>query len=146
MNAASPWAPCGSPPHRRRTAWSSATPLVLMGPRSTHGTRRGGNRRTVPGEGGRRAEGPIVVRYNDHLARIAVPEYLATLDALQELPEIGTDGPVGYWGIHMGTAIGVPFVAVEPRITAAVFGQHWPDALAERRSGSPSDRVRSASG
>ncbi|MFF8866303.1 hypothetical protein ACF08B_30125 [Streptomyces sp. NPDC015139] len=32
----------------------------------------------------------------------------------------------------MGTAIGVPFVAVEPRITAAVFGQHWPDALVEK--------------
>ncbi|MFJ9460778.1 alpha/beta hydrolase [Kitasatospora sp. NPDC101447] len=76
-------------------------------------------------------EGPIVVRYNDHLAKLAVPEYHATLDALQQLPEIGADGPVGYWGINMGTAIGVPFVAAEPRITAAVFGQHWPDALAE---------------
>jgi hypothetical protein len=31
----------------------------------------------------------------------------------------------------MGTAIGVPFVAAEPRITAAVFGQHWPHVLAE---------------
>ena len=61
-------------------------------------------------------EGPIVVRYNDHLAALAVPEYRALLDALQELPEIGTDGPVGYWGINMGTAIGVPFVAAEPRI------------------------------
>ncbi|MEV8566741.1 alpha/beta hydrolase [Streptomyces sp. NPDC051322] len=77
-------------------------------------------------------EGPIVVRYNDHLAGLAVPEYQATLDALQELPEIGADGPVGYWGINMGTAIGVPFVAAEPRITAAVFGQHWPDVLAEK--------------
>ncbi|WP_030247263.1 alpha/beta hydrolase [Streptomyces sp. NRRL S-350] len=76
-------------------------------------------------------EGPIIVRYNDHLARIAAPEYHAALDALQQLPEIGTHGPVGYWGINMGTAIGVPFVAAEPRITAAVFGQHWPDALAE---------------
>ncbi|MFE6762468.1 alpha/beta hydrolase [Streptomyces sp. NPDC057689] len=75
-------------------------------------------------------EGPIVVRYNDYLARIAVPEYRALLDALQQLPEIGPDGPVGFWGINMGTAIGVPFVAAEPRITAAVFGQHWPDALA----------------
>ncbi|WP_275466684.1 alpha/beta hydrolase [Streptomyces noursei] len=75
-------------------------------------------------------EGPIVVRYNDHLAKLAVPEYQATLDALQGLPEIGTEGPVGFWGINMGTAIGVPFVAIEPRITAAVFGQHWPDALA----------------
>ncbi|HEY3686444.1 MAG TPA: alpha/beta hydrolase [Streptosporangiaceae bacterium] len=77
-------------------------------------------------------EGPIVVRYNDHLARLAVPEYQAMLDALQGLPEIGAGGPVGYWGINMGTAIGIPLVAVEPRITAAVFGQHWPDVLAEQ--------------
>lgn len=61
-----------------------------------------------------------------------MPEWQATLDALQELPEIGADGPVGYFGINMGTAIGVPLVAIEPRITAAVFGQHWPDALAEK--------------
>jgi len=31
----------------------------------------------------------------------------------------------------MGTAIGIPFIAADPRITAAVLGQHWPDALAE---------------
>ncbi|MYS21429.1 hypothetical protein GA0115240_13075 [Streptomyces sp. DvalAA-14] len=77
-------------------------------------------------------EGPVVVRYNAYLAELAVPEWRATLDALQELAEIGADGPVGYFGINMGTAIGVPLVAVEPRITAAVFGQHWPDALAEQ--------------
>ena len=76
-------------------------------------------------------EGPIVVRYNAYLAELAVPEWQATLDALQELPQIGTGGPVGYYGINMGTAIGVPLVAVEPRISAAVFGLHWPDALAE---------------
>ena len=72
------------------------------------------------------------MRYNAYLAELAVPEYQVTLDALQELPEIGTDGPVGFWGINMGTAIGVPFVANEPRISAAVFGQHWPDVLAEK--------------
>ncbi|RFC77848.1 alpha/beta hydrolase [Streptomyces sp. AcE210] len=77
-------------------------------------------------------EGPIVVRYNARLAELAVPEYQATLDALQELPEIGADGPVGYVGIVMGTAIGVPLVAVEPRITAAVFGMMWPDARIEK--------------
>ena len=75
--------------------------------------------------------GPIVVRYNAHLAERAVPEWQATLDALQELPEIDAEGPVGYFGLNMGTAIGVPLAAVEPRITAAVFGLHWPDALAE---------------
>ena len=76
--------------------------------------------------------GPIVVRYNAHLAERAVPEWQATLDALQELAEIGAHGPVGYFGINMGTAIGVPLVATEPRITAAVFGLHWPDVLADK--------------
>ncbi|HEU5418312.1 MAG TPA: alpha/beta hydrolase [Streptosporangiaceae bacterium] len=76
-------------------------------------------------------EGPIVTRYNAHLAERAVPEWQATLDALQELPEIGSDGPVGFFGLNMGTAIGVPFTAIEPRITAAVFGLHWPDRLAD---------------
>jgi len=75
-------------------------------------------------------EGPIVVRYNAYLAELAVPEWRATLDALQELPEIGTCGPVGYFGLNLGTAIGVPLLAAEPRITAAVLGQHWPDVLA----------------
>lgn len=75
--------------------------------------------------------GPIVVRYNAVIAERAVPEWQATLDALQQLPEIGADAPVGYYGINMGTAIGVPFAALEPRITAAVFGQFWPDSLTE---------------
>jgi len=57
------------------------------------------------------------------LAERAVPEWQATLDALQELPEIGTEGPVGYGGgITLGTAIGIPLTAIEPRITAAIFG------------------------
>ncbi len=74
--------------------------------------------------------GPIVVRYNAHLAKRAVPEWQASLDALQDLPEIGADGPIGYWGLNMGTAIGVPLMAVGPRITAAVFVLFWPDSLA----------------
>ena len=65
----------------------------------------------------------VSVRYAISLAERAVPEWQATLDALQELPEIGTEAPVGYGGgISMGTAIGVPLTAVEPRITAAIFG------------------------
>jgi dienelactone hydrolase len=62
------------------------------------------------------------VRRMAERARQAVAEWRATLDALQELDVIGTGGPVGYWGVSMGTGIGVPFVAAEPRITAAVFG------------------------
>ena len=51
----------------------------------------------------------------------AVGEWKAVLDAAQALPEVG-DGPVGWWGLSMGTAIGVPFVAGEPRVRAAVLG------------------------
>jgi cephalosporin-C deacetylase-like acetyl esterase len=52
----------------------------------------------------------------------AVPEWKAALDAAQGFDFIGAGGPVGYWGVSMGTAIGVPLVAAEPRITCAVFG------------------------
>lgn len=52
----------------------------------------------------------------------AVPEWKAALDAAQRFDFVGAKGPVGYWGVSMGTAIGVPFVAAEPRITCAVFG------------------------
>ena len=65
----------------------------------------------------------VSVRYAISLAERAVPEWRAVLDALQELPEIGTEAPVGYGGgISLGTAIGVPLTAAEPRITAAIFG------------------------
>jgi alpha-beta hydrolase superfamily lysophospholipase len=65
----------------------------------------------------------VSVRYATSLAERAVPEWQATLDALQELPEIGTEAPIGYGGgISLGTAIGVPLTAIEPRITAAIFG------------------------
>jgi hypothetical protein len=65
----------------------------------------------------------VSVRYGIALARRAVPEWQAALDALQQLPEIGTEAPVGYGGgITLGTGIGIPLTAVEPRITAAIFG------------------------
>ena len=52
----------------------------------------------------------------------AVPEWNAALEAVLGLDFIGAGGPVGYWGVSMGTAIGVPFVSQQPRITCAVFG------------------------
>src|SRR5690242_2677802 len=65
----------------------------------------------------------ITVRYGTALAQRAVPEWQATLDALQQLPAIGTEAPIGYGGgITLGTGIGIPLTAVEPRITAAIFG------------------------
>ncbi|MFJ3900306.1 dienelactone hydrolase family protein [Streptomyces sp. NPDC090025] len=73
----------------------------------------------------------VVVPYNARLAEQAVPEYRALLDALQALPEIGPGGPVGFAGVAMGTAVGIPLVAAEPRIRAAALGLMWPDALIE---------------
>ena len=48
-------------------------------------------------------------------------EWSAVLDQLVELPEIGS-GPFGYWGVSMGTSIGLPFVAADDRIACAVLG------------------------
>ena len=52
----------------------------------------------------------------------AIPEWKAALDMVQALPFVGRHERVGYWGVSMGTAIGVPFVATEPRVKCAVFG------------------------
>jgi pimeloyl-ACP methyl ester carboxylesterase len=62
---------------------------------------------------------PLIVAENARRAVQAVPDWQATLDALQA--ELST-GPVGYWGVSLGSLIGIPFVAAEPRVTAAVFG------------------------
>jgi alpha-beta hydrolase superfamily lysophospholipase len=65
----------------------------------------------------------VSIRYGISMAERAVPEWQATLDALGNLPEIGAEAPIGYGGgISLGTAIGVPLTAAEPRIAAAIFG------------------------
>jgi dienelactone hydrolase len=64
--------------------------------------------------------GELVAEYNATLARQAVPEWRSVLDDLLELPELGTE--VGFWGMSMGSAIGIGLVAAEPRVRAAVFG------------------------
>ncbi|MFC8796168.1 dienelactone hydrolase family protein [Promicromonospora sp. NPDC057138] len=64
------------------------------------------------------------------LAGQIVPEWRAVLDAVQELDHVGA-GPVGYWGVSLGCALGVPLVAAEPRIRAAVLGLNGAESLAE---------------
>ena len=85
----------------------------------------------APGHGDRRAPGhdDDVTLFGDFLAEWSregtvddvVAEWQATIDAVRDLDEVG-DGPVGYWGLSMGTIYGVPLVAAEPRIQVAVFG------------------------
>jgi pimeloyl-ACP methyl ester carboxylesterase len=74
--------------------------------------------------------GSEIAGHNVSVAARAVPEWQATLDALQELDWSGSGGPIGFWGVSLGSAIGIPLVAVEPRITAAVFGLAGAETLA----------------
>lgn len=48
-----------------------------------------------------------------------VADWRAALDAVQEV--IG-EGPVGYFGLSMGTMMGVPLIAAEPRVCVAALG------------------------
>ena len=50
-----------------------------------------------------------------------VGDWQATLDALLASGQFAADA-VGYHGVSMGTMFGLPFVAAEPRIRAAVLG------------------------
>ncbi|MFD9563843.1 hypothetical protein [Streptomyces sp. NPDC059994] len=86
--------------------------------------------------------GPIVVDYNSSLAERAVPEWQATLDALQALPEIGTEAPVGYGGLTFtAAAFGGGFVyealaGAAGRITIRIESLLlWDDEENNRQSG-----------
>jgi pimeloyl-ACP methyl ester carboxylesterase len=73
----------------------------------------------------------LIARHNVALTARAVPEWRATLDALLNAGHVSPGGPVGYWGVSLGTLVGVPLAAAEPRISAAVFGLASYDTLAE---------------
>ncbi|GAA3224118.1 dienelactone hydrolase family protein [Nonomuraea helvata] len=63
----------------------------------------------------------LVPAMHELLAGQAVAEWQAVLTAVQQLDHVGA-GPVGYWGLSMGCGLGVPLVAAEPRVRAAVLG------------------------
>jgi alpha-beta hydrolase superfamily lysophospholipase len=65
--------------------------------------------------------GAIVSEFNAELAERAVPEWIAALDELLELPSVAA-GPVGYSGMTVGTEIGARFIVADDRIGAAVLG------------------------
>lgn len=65
---------------------------------------------------------PSISAYNGSLVERTVPEWQAMIDALQELPGIGTDAPIGFSGMTLATAIGISLAAADERIRAAIFG------------------------
>ncbi len=48
-------------------------------------------------------------------------DWTRTLGELRTLDEVG-EGPLGYWGLSMGTMFGSPFVAATPEVRCAVLG------------------------
>jgi dienelactone hydrolase len=73
---------------------------------------------------------PVLAEFHTLLADQSVPEWRAVLDAVQELDHVGA-GPVGYWGMSSGCGLGVPFIAAEPRIRAAVLGLNGAETSAD---------------
>jgi pimeloyl-ACP methyl ester carboxylesterase len=100
--------------------------------------------------------GATIAAYNAGLAARAVPEWQATMDALRDTAGLGAAGPIGYFGLSMGAAVGLRLAAADARITAAVLGVigaeslidaaravtipvefllQWDDEVVERESG-----------
>jgi dienelactone hydrolase len=48
-------------------------------------------------------------------------DWTTTLRELQKLEGVG-HGPLGYWGLSMGSMLGCPFVAATPEVRCAVLG------------------------
>ncbi len=83
-----------------------------------------GDRRPDKGADGRLAFlefAQLWAAQGDAMTDEMVADWRAVLDAVQALPDVGI-GPVGWWGVSMGTVLGLPLVAEDPRVVAAVLG------------------------
>lgn len=116
-----------------RTA-DKATPYVVELARRL--ARRGWNVVAVdaPGHGERRP--PDAEDWPRPAQDQAVREWHCALDFVRQAAGVATDR-LGYWGLSMGTALGISLLAGDPRFAAAVLGlmhPNWPSP--------PGDRIR----
>jgi predicted esterase len=75
----------------------------------------------APGGGQDHTSPGVVAR----ATRLADDGYaVAVIRSLNEVPAVLAEhpGPVGFWGISQGARVGLPLLAAEPRIAAAVLG------------------------
>ncbi len=61
------------------------------------------------------------IAYTETTADNMIADWKFVLENIQKLDEVGK-GPIGYWGVSMGTIFGLPLIAAEPRIQVAVLG------------------------
>jgi dienelactone hydrolase len=69
-----------------------------------------------------------------HVVQSMIDDWHSVLDALGALAEIDS-ARVGYWGVSMGTMFGLPYVASDTRIRAAVLGKAGLRGSSVQRSG-----------
>jgi dienelactone hydrolase len=74
-----------------------------------------------PGHGDRVDPPDQTAWWTEPVISSMISDWKATRAAVSELPDVG-HGPLGYWGLSMGTLFGVPFVAAEPEVRVAVLG------------------------
>ncbi len=95
----------------------------ISDPAAAEAAREGLQQRIAAGRGG---DGPALGT-EERMRAIAertpkhVAEWRSLIDDLST-NEQWAGGPFGWWGVSMGTSHGLPLVAEEPRITAAVLG------------------------
>jgi dienelactone hydrolase len=100
---------------RRLVRTTGAAVAAIDGP--LHGDRRGA-----------RTMDPTVVLMefaqawtgDESLTDRMVDDWRQTVDVL--CSDVVGDVPVGYWGVSMGTLLGLPYVASDPRVRACVLG------------------------
>lgn len=106
---------------------------VIDGP--IHGERRVG----IDEEQFKQMEFSQLWEEGDSISQMLV-DWKHTLDALCELPEVDSRY-IGYYGMSMGTAYGIPLVSKDLRISAAVFGMWGTGAPLTKRLLEDSRRI-----
>ena len=101
-----------APEHGERVSDPDAASRVRRGLEQRLGADAEGGRRGVSKAWAER----LAARIPGH-----VQEWKVLIDDLEQAPA-WAQGPFGYWGLSMGTSHGLPLVAGEPRIAAAVLG------------------------
>jgi dienelactone hydrolase len=119
---------------------SGPQPLILMGHDGTADKRRMvelGNMFArdygwcaaaidAPGHGdrgpARDPEGFLAAWGDSSIVEEAIADWRATLDMLERLGEVDS-ARVGYWGMSMGSLLGIPYVASDDRVSVAVLGK-----------------------